>query len=342
DLGAQRGRIEIAIVAGNAFELAVEHADDLGGFVVDDALRLSVPQRRHRDLASIALVGRGIGLVQVMEAIDGIRRAIRKRGIALECPALLLETRDGVGDRDRLLELLQRAIDQGAMRPRAAVRDVEVVAARLGLEAGRAVGRDAIAKPAVGAAELADAADFLGKLFVAPNALDQEAHVCPSKACKHASAALDRVKLLPALRRRQGRSTDASGALQGMRQELKRRHLAGIGAPGLAASAAVLCLHRPVTRGRTWSASADCRLAADRERPCLLRRTKRASAVRARGAIMPTTARHPENVAIPTCGMAVMAKASVPGRTKTRVGPPLTPVPAARLDTALVDDIAPH
>ena len=55
---------------------------------------------------------------------------------------------------------------------------------------------------------------------------------------------------------------------------------------------------------------------------------------------MPTTARHPENVAIPTCGMAVMAKASVPGRTKTRLVPPLTPDEAARLNTAFLRDIA--
>jgi len=55
---------------------------------------------------------------------------------------------------------------------------------------------------------------------------------------------------------------------------------------------------------------------------------------------MRTTAPHPENVAIPACGMAVMAKASVPGRTKTRLVPPLTPDEAAQLNTVFLRDIA--
>jgi len=41
-----------------------------------------------------------------------------------------------------------------------------------------------------------------------------------------------------------------------------------------------------------------------------------------------------------TCGMAVMAKASAPGRTKTRLVPPLTFDEAAALNTAFLQDIA--
>src|SRR6266851_2645787 len=55
---------------------------------------------------------------------------------------------------------------------------------------------------------------------------------------------------------------------------------------------------------------------------------------------MPTTAPHPQNIAIPACGMAVMAKASVPGRTKTRLVPPLTPDEAAQLNTVFLRDVA--
>jgi len=55
---------------------------------------------------------------------------------------------------------------------------------------------------------------------------------------------------------------------------------------------------------------------------------------------MRTTAPHSENVAIPTCGVAVMAKASVPGRTKTRLVPPLTSDEAAQLNTVFLRDIA--
>src|SRR5262245_24454378 len=40
------------------------------------------------------------------------------------------------------------------------------------------------------------------------------------------------------------------------------------------------------------------------------------------------------------CGIAVMAKASTPGRTKTRLVPPLTPEEAARCNTAFLCDVA--
>jgi rSAM/selenodomain-associated transferase 1 len=40
------------------------------------------------------------------------------------------------------------------------------------------------------------------------------------------------------------------------------------------------------------------------------------------------------------CAIAVMAKASIPGRTKTRLVPPLTPEEAANLNTAFLRDIA--
>jgi len=42
----------------------------------------------------------------------------------------------------------------------------------------------------------------------------------------------------------------------------------------------------------------------------------------------------------PTCAMAVMAKASTPGRTKTRLTPPLTPEQAAEINTAFLRDVA--
>ena len=41
-----------------------------------------------------------------------------------------------------------------------------------------------------------------------------------------------------------------------------------------------------------------------------------------------------------TCGIAIMAKASAPGRTKTRLVPPLTFEEAAALNTAFLQDIA--
>ena len=43
---------------------------------------------------------------------------------------------------------------------------------------------------------------------------------------------------------------------------------------------------------------------------------------------------------LPACAIAVMAKASSPGRTKTRMSPPLTPQEAADLNTTFLKDIA--
>ena len=47
-----------------------------------------------------------------------------------------------------------------------------------------------------------------------------------------------------------------------------------------------------------------------------------------------------ENTSIPFCGIAVMAKASIPGRTKTRLVPPLTLEQATTCNTAFLRDIA--
>jgi uncharacterized protein len=47
-----------------------------------------------------------------------------------------------------------------------------------------------------------------------------------------------------------------------------------------------------------------------------------------------------DQAAIPTCGIAVMAKASIAGRTKTRLVPPLTFAEAAQCNTAFLRDIA--
>ncbi len=58
--------------------------------------------------------------------------------------------------------------------------DVEVIAAGLGLESGRAIHRDAVAKAAVRAAEVAARPGFLRQLAVAPGAVDEDAHYAAS------------------------------------------------------------------------------------------------------------------------------------------------------------------
>ena len=47
-----------------------------------------------------------------------------------------------------------------------------------------------------------------------------------------------------------------------------------------------------------------------------------------------------DNAAVPACGIAVMAKASIPGHTKTRLVPPLTFEEAVQCNTAFLRDVA--
>jgi rSAM/selenodomain-associated transferase 1 len=54
---------------------------------------------------------------------------------------------------------------------------------------------------------------------------------------------------------------------------------------------------------------------------------------------MPIAVPRDERTSIPACGIAVMAKASDPGRTKTRLVPPLTFEEAAQLNTAFLRDV---
>ena len=55
---------------------------------------------------------------------------------------------------------------------------------------------------------------------------------------------------------------------------------------------------------------------------------------------MQTAVAEIDKAAIPICGIAVMAKASIAGRTKTRLVPPLTFEEAAQCNTAFLRDIA--
>ena len=97
---------------------------------------LLVPQHRHGHPAGIARIGRGIELVQVAAAVERVAGGARRR---LERPAVLAPSASATTEtRDDVLQPLQRAEDQRAVRPWAGQRDVEMIAARLGLEAALA------------------------------------------------------------------------------------------------------------------------------------------------------------------------------------------------------------
>src|SRR6516164_1130974 len=138
--------------------------------------------------------------MQILETVDGVRCAIGKRRIVFEGPALLFETGYGVGDGNGVFQLLERAKDQRAVRPGAAVGNIEVITPGLRLEPGRPVRGNAIAKSAVGALEFTAAAGFLRQLLIAPYAFDQNTHIHSSR--KRVSTASSR--LLHDFSRQQG------------------------------------------------------------------------------------------------------------------------------------------
>src|ERR1700723_2991806 len=114
------------------------------------------------------------------EAVDAVGRAVGKCRIVLERPALFAQARNGDGDADDAGELLESEKNLCAVRPRAGIGDIEVIASGLGRKAGRTVGRDAVAEHAVHALEIAGLADLVDRIFVAPLAVDQHTHYAAS------------------------------------------------------------------------------------------------------------------------------------------------------------------
>ena len=110
--------------------------------------------------------------MQVAETVDAIRRAVRKGRAVLERPAFVAKPGYGDGDTDRTIELFERQIDLGTMRPRAGIGDIKMIASRFRLEPGRAVRRHAVAESAVETLEIAGLANFRRRFFITPFAVN--------------------------------------------------------------------------------------------------------------------------------------------------------------------------
>src|SRR6185437_6603506 len=132
DLGPKIARIVVARRGAGSIEGMIEHADDFRRFVVDDRVRLSVPQHRHCDAAAVVGPRLDVEGAQLLGAEDGVGNHARP---IVEGPAALGEQPMDDRKRDHALETLKAAEDEGAVRPRAGERDDEMVAARLRLEA---------------------------------------------------------------------------------------------------------------------------------------------------------------------------------------------------------------
>src|SRR6516165_2379943 len=115
--------------ARNASECArrpAEDSDDFRRFVIDDRSALLVPQHRDRNAPGVAWIGKQIDFGKRRFAVYRIGRATAS---STEFPSSFSVERLSDGDGDGRLELLERAEDQGAMRPGAGQGYVEVIAA---------------------------------------------------------------------------------------------------------------------------------------------------------------------------------------------------------------------
>src|SRR6202049_3592521 len=201
DLGAQRSRVIVFLRVRELVERGIEHADDLGGLVVDDRLLLLVPQHRHGDAAGEMGIGHQIDLAQPFLAVDEVGDRRRRLG---EAPAAFQHYRINDGNRDHLFHLFQPAEDERAMRPRAGERHIEVIAAARGFETafagrpGRAVGRDPVVEAGRLALEAAAGARVVAALL--PDAVNEHSHFAsfPSPPCGDAAP---RREVLPRLDR---------------------------------------------------------------------------------------------------------------------------------------------
>ncbi len=160
-------------------------------FVIDDGLRVLVPQHRNSRTAVIVRIGTGIELMQVPAVEQRIGYhplALRKR------PALLCHQPMRHRHRHDLFQTLQRPHDQRAMRPRTGQRHIQVIAPGRGREPvmpgrpGTPGRRHPIAERRVRALEPAGGGASFGRirfLFV-PDAVDQQPHLVPRRVAAQA------------------------------------------------------------------------------------------------------------------------------------------------------------
>ena len=86
DLTGQIFGIQAQIRRDHVLERCVEHADDVGAFVVHDHVALGIPQHRHCGAACIVRVSAGIDLVNVFRPKQWVRVCAL---VATERPALI-------------------------------------------------------------------------------------------------------------------------------------------------------------------------------------------------------------------------------------------------------------
>ena len=171
DFAAQVLRIEIHGGIAEVVEGAVQHADDLGGLVIDDTLFFLVEQDRYRNPAREVWMGRGVNLAQESSAENRIGNGAVA---AAEMPTVVGHVPVHHRHGDGVFQFLEFAEDERPVGPGAGVGQVQMVTPGLGLEAGRSVGRHPVADSRLGALKGALAAAW--NAIRRPLAVNQLAH----------------------------------------------------------------------------------------------------------------------------------------------------------------------
>ena len=125
NLRAQLRRVVISSAGTQSVKRGIQHADDFRRLIADDGLLLFVPQYRHRDAPAVVGIGMQIKLIKKFVLVEGIAR--RCREAIVESPAVLEHQGVDHGDGNKRLQSFQAAQDQGAMRPWAGQRNVQMV-----------------------------------------------------------------------------------------------------------------------------------------------------------------------------------------------------------------------
>ena len=127
DLGAVGVRVELGLAGGQVAEARGQHAQDVGGLVVDDPLGPHIPEHGDAEASLVGRVGGDVGLAEELEAVDRVYVLAAGEG-----PGALVADGIGGGHADDRLEALQQAPDDRPVRPGTGPGDVQVVTAGLG------------------------------------------------------------------------------------------------------------------------------------------------------------------------------------------------------------------
>lgn len=103
---AGSGLVRLAQVLGQqVVKFSIEHADDLTALIVDDRLRLRVPERRHGEAADVVRVRLA---VQVAEPGEAVQWVVGRAAVAaIEKPAVFGQLEAADDELDDGLEALE-------------------------------------------------------------------------------------------------------------------------------------------------------------------------------------------------------------------------------------------